>query len=78
MNNKLVINFIPGKTTLHKMAGSTKVLLFVLFTIAIIAAFDSARRGDKPTPIAREYASEGFVDGYWFGKPGIAAVMNDV
>ena len=45
---------------------------------AIIAAFDSARRGDKPTPIAREYASEGFVDGYWFGKPGIAAVMNDV
>ena len=44
---------------------------------AIIEAFDAARRGDKPSPIARECASEGFVDGYWFGKPGIATVMND-
>ncbi|HRX58314.1 MAG TPA: energy-coupling factor transporter transmembrane component T [Eubacteriales bacterium] len=40
MNNKLVINFIPGKTTLHKMTGGTKVLLFVLFTVAIIVTFD--------------------------------------
>lgn len=40
MNNKLVINFIPGKTTLHRMAGSTKVLLFVLFTLAVIVTFD--------------------------------------
>lgn len=40
MNNKLVINFIPGDTVLHKMTGGTKVLLFVLFTIAIIATFD--------------------------------------
>ena len=42
----------------------------------IIAAFDAARRGDKPLPVRREWASEGFVDGYWFGKPGIHAVMN--
>lgn len=40
MNNKLVINFIPGNTTLHKMTGGTKVLLFVLFTVAVIATFD--------------------------------------
>ena len=40
----------------------------------IIAAFDAARKGDNPPPIARECASEGFVDGYWFGKPGINAV----
>lgn len=40
VNNKLVINFTPGTTTLHKMTGGTKVLLFVLFTVAIIATFD--------------------------------------
>lgn len=40
MNNKLVINFIPGNTVLHKMTGGTKVMLFLLFTIAIIATFD--------------------------------------
>lgn len=40
MNNRLVINFVPGSTTLHKMTGGTKVVLFLLFTIAIIATFD--------------------------------------
>lgn len=40
MNNRLVINFVPGSTTLHKMTGGTKVLLFVLYTIAIISTFD--------------------------------------
>lgn len=40
MNNRLVINFTPGSTTLHKMTGGTKVLLFLVFTIAIIATFD--------------------------------------
>ena len=25
MNNKLVINFVPGPTPVHKLAGSTKV-----------------------------------------------------
>jgi len=40
VNNKLVINFIPGNTMLHKMTGGTKVLLFVLFTIALIVTFD--------------------------------------
>lgn len=40
MNNKLVINFIPGDTLLHKLTGGTKVLLFVLFTVAVIATFD--------------------------------------
>lgn len=28
MNNKLVINFVPGPTPVHKLAGSTKVLMF--------------------------------------------------
>lgn len=40
MNNRLVINFIPGSTTLHKMTGGTKVLLFVLYTAAVISTFD--------------------------------------
>jgi energy-coupling factor transporter transmembrane protein EcfT len=40
VNNKLVINFTPGSTMLHKMTGGTKVLLFVLFTVAVIATFD--------------------------------------
>ena len=40
MNNKLVINFVPGPTPVHKLAGSTKVLMFLLFTAAIIATFD--------------------------------------
>ena len=42
-------------------------------TAAIIAAFDAARRGDAPPPAAREWAPEGFVDGYWFGEAGIVA-----
>jgi energy-coupling factor transport system permease protein len=40
MNNKFLINFTPGTTTIHKLTGGTKVLLFILFTIAIIATFD--------------------------------------
>lgn len=40
MNNKLVINFVPGPTPVHKLAGSTKVLMFLLFTLAIIVTFD--------------------------------------
>ena len=40
----------------------------------IIAAFDVARRGvDNPPPADPGWASEGFVDGYWFGEAGIAA-----
>lgn len=40
MNNKLVINFVPGPTPVHKLAGSTKVLMFLLYTLAIIVTFD--------------------------------------
>lgn len=40
MNNKFVINFVPGSTPVHKLTGGTKVVLFLLFTIAIIATFD--------------------------------------
>lgn len=40
MNNKFVINFTPGTTMMHKLTGGTKVLLFVLFTLAIIVTFD--------------------------------------
>jgi collagenase-like PrtC family protease len=38
----------------------------------IIAAFDAARRGESPAPDMSSWASEGMVDGYWFGEPGIA------
>ena len=40
MNNRLVINYTPGSTLLHKLTGGTKVLLFLIFTVAIIATFD--------------------------------------
>lgn len=39
---------------------------------AIIAAFDQARRGEPPRADTRGWASEGLVDGYWFGDAGIA------
>lgn len=37
----------------------------------IIAAFDAARRGESVQPDMTGWASEGMVDGYWFGGPGI-------
>jgi energy-coupling factor transport system permease protein len=40
MNNKFLINFTPGTTMMHKLTGGTKVLLFILFTVAIIVTFD--------------------------------------
>ena len=39
----------------------------------IIAAFDAARRGETTQPDMTGWASEGLVDGYWFGEPGIAS-----
>jgi len=41
-------------------------------TAAIIAAFDAARRGEVTQPDMTGWASEGMVDGYWFGEAGIA------
>jgi len=38
----------------------------------IIAAFDAARRGEPVAPDMAGWASDGMVDGYWFGEPGIA------
>lgn len=38
----------------------------------IIAAFDAARRGERVQPDNNAWASEGMVDGYWFGKAGIS------
>lgn len=40
MNNRFVINFVPGNTLMHKLTGGTKVSLFLLFTIAVIVTFD--------------------------------------
>lgn len=38
---------------------------------AIITAFDDARRGQAINPDIAGWASEGMVDGYWFGDAGI-------
>ncbi|WP_313953835.1 U32 family peptidase [Accumulibacter sp.] len=38
---------------------------------AIITAFDDARRGQAINPDTAGWASEGMVDGYWFGDAGI-------
>jgi collagenase-like PrtC family protease len=37
----------------------------------IIAAFDAARRGEKPSVDTRSWNASGLVDGYWFGDAGI-------
>ena len=42
-------------------------------TAEIIAAFDAARRGETTQPDMTGWASEGLVDGYWFGEAGIVA-----
>jgi collagenase-like PrtC family protease len=39
----------------------------------IIAAFDAARRGQPSDPDTSDWASEGLVDGYWFGEAGIVS-----
>ena len=39
----------------------------------IIKAYDAARRGEALSPDTSGWASEGMVDGYWFGRPGIDA-----
>ncbi|MDR1936818.1 MAG: U32 family peptidase [Candidatus Accumulibacter sp.] len=43
------------------------------YTAEIVAAFDAARRGDAPPPADPAWATEGFVNGYWFGEAGIVA-----
>lgn len=40
-------------------------------TAAIVAAFDAARRGESVNPDMTGWATEGMVDGYWFGDAGI-------
>ena len=40
MNNRLVINYTPGPTMLHRLTGFTKVFLFIAMTVAIIATYD--------------------------------------
>lgn len=39
----------------------------------IITAFDAARRGEVAKPDMSDWATDGLVDGYWFGEPGIAS-----
>lgn len=40
---------------------------------AIIAAFDTARRGQPVQVDSRAWNASGLVDGYWFGDAGIVA-----
>jgi len=40
MNNRLVINYTPGPTFLHKLSGFTKVFLFLVMSAAILTTFD--------------------------------------
>ena len=39
----------------------------------IISAFDAERRGEMTQPDMTAWATDGLVDGYWFGEPGIAS-----
>ncbi|MGI5887966.1 MAG: energy-coupling factor transporter transmembrane component T family protein [Oscillospiraceae bacterium] len=40
MNNRMVINYVPGPTVMHRLTGFTKVLLFIVMTVAIISTYD--------------------------------------
>ncbi len=40
MNNRLLINMVPGTTFLHKLTGTTKVRLFVVLMFYVIMSFD--------------------------------------
>lgn len=40
MDNKLLINLIPGETFLHRLTGKTKVRTFLILMVYIIMSFD--------------------------------------
>jgi energy-coupling factor transport system permease protein len=40
MNNRFVINYAPGATAIHRLNGTTKVLLFLVMTVYVIMSFD--------------------------------------
>ena len=40
MNNRLVINYTPGPTLIHRLSGFTKVFLFLVMTLATMVTFD--------------------------------------
>ena len=40
MNNKFIINLIPGDAFLHKLSGTTKVRLFFILIVYLIMSFD--------------------------------------
>ena len=40
MENRLLINLIPGETFLHKLTGKTKVRTFIILLVFIIMSFD--------------------------------------
>lgn len=40
MNNRFVINYVPGNTFLHKLNGMTKVMWFITITVYVIMSFD--------------------------------------
>jgi energy-coupling factor transport system permease protein len=40
MNNRFVINYAPGATAMHRLNGTTKVLLFLVMTVYVIMSFD--------------------------------------
>ena len=40
MNNRLLINYTPGTTPIHRLNGATKVLGFIVVTVYIIMTFD--------------------------------------
>jgi len=54
MNNRMIINFTPGSTTLHKLTGATKVRSFIIATVFLIMSFDL--RLILPFAVAATYA----------------------
>ena len=40
MNNRFVINYVPGNTLLQRLNGATKVMWFIVITVYVIMTFD--------------------------------------
>jgi energy-coupling factor transport system permease protein len=40
MNNRFIINYVPGTTPLHRLNGATKLALFFTMTVYVIMSFD--------------------------------------
>jgi collagenase-like PrtC family protease len=65
-------NLLPQIPDLRRMGiESVRISPQARALAAIVDAFDAARHGRAAASDTTDWASDGFVDGYWFGDAGI-------